>query len=52
MPVELTMRGNKSQVGLPGKAKDLTLVERLAEISKPYGVTMTIEEDGTVTCRW
>ena len=52
MPVELTMRGNKSQVGLPRKAKDLTFVERLAEISNPYGVTMTVEEDGTVTCKW
>ncbi len=52
MPVELTMKGNKSQIGLPRKAKDLTLVERLAEISKPYGVTMTVEEDGTVTCHW
>jgi len=52
MPVELTMKGNKSQIGLPRKAKDLTLVERLAEISKPYGVTMQIEEDGTVTCHW
>ena len=52
MPVELTMRGNKSQVGLPRKAKDLALVERLAEISKPYGVMMTVEEDGTVTCHW
>ena len=52
MPVELTMRGNKSQVGLPRKATDLTLVERLAEISKPYGVTMTVENDGTVPCKW
>ncbi len=52
LPVELTRSGNKSQVGLPGKAKDLTLVDRLAEISKPYGVTMQIEEDGTVTCHW
>lgn len=52
MPVEITMNGNKSQIGLPRKAKDLTLVKRLADLSKPYGVTMQIEEDGTVTCKW
>lgn len=52
MPVEVTMNGNKSQIGLPRKAKDLTLVKRLADLSKPYGVTMQIEEDGTVTCKW
>lgn len=52
LPVELTRSGNKSQVGLPRKAKDLTLVDRLADLSKPYGVTMQIEEDGTVTCHW
>ena len=52
MPIKLTMKGNKSQIGLPRKAKDLTFVARLAEISKPYGVTMTVEEDSTVTCKW
>ena len=52
MPVEITMNGNKSQIGLPRRAKDLTLVKRLADLSKPYGVTMQIEEDGTVTCKW
>ncbi|MBP3376558.1 MAG: CapA family protein [Clostridia bacterium] len=52
MPVELGRKCKKSDEGLPRQAKDLGLVERLAEISKPYGVEMTVEDDGTVTCKW
>lgn len=52
LPVELAMKGHKSEVGLPRKATDLTFIERLAEISKPYGISMTVEDDGTVSCKW
>ena len=52
MPVELAMKGNKSEIGLPRKATDYSFIERLAEISKPYGITMTVEADGTVSCKW
>ena len=52
LPVELDRKCKKSDEGLPRRAKDLGLVERLAEISKPYGVEMTVEDDGTVTCKW
>lgn len=52
MPVELAMKGNKSEIGLPRKAADLGFIERLREISKPYGIEMTVEADGTVTCKW
>ena len=50
-PVELAMKGNKSEIGLPRKADDLGFIERLREISKPYGIEMTVEADGTVTCK-
>ena len=52
MPVELVMKGNKSEIGLPRKASDLGFIERLREISKPYGIEMNIENDGIVSCKW
>ena len=52
LPVELGRKCKKSDEGLPRRAKDLSLVDRLAEMSKPYGVEMTVEDDGTVTCKW
>jgi hypothetical protein len=52
MPVELAMKGNKSEIGLPRKATDLGFIYRLAEISKPYGIEMTVGSDGIVTCKW
>lgn len=52
LPIELAMKGNKSNVGLPRKATDLSFVEKLADISKPFGVDMTVEPDGTVSCAW
>ena len=52
MPVELAMKGNKSEIGLPRKATDYSFIERLAEISKPYGIEMNIDENGIITCKW
>ncbi len=52
MPVELAMKGNKSEIGLPRKAVDLGFIERLREISKPYGIEMNIENNGIITCKW
>jgi poly-gamma-glutamate synthesis protein (capsule biosynthesis protein) len=52
MPVELAMKGNKSEIGLPRKATDLGFIERLREISKPYGIEMKIENNGIITCKW
>ena len=53
MPVELMRLGcTKSDEGLPRKARDYELVERLAAMSAPCGVRMTVENDGTVTCKW
>ena len=52
LPIELGRKCKKSDEGLPRKAKNCELVERLAEISKPYGIEMTLEADGTVSCKW
>lgn len=52
MPVELAVKGLRSEMGLPRKARDLGLVDRLAEMSSQYGVRMTVENDGTVSCKW
>ncbi len=52
MPVELVMNGHASERGLPRKAKDYGLVERIGAISSPYGVKMTVEKNGTVSCKW
>ena len=52
LPVELAMKGNKSEIGLPRRAKDLSLVERLRDMSKSYGVEMKLRDDGIVECSW
>lgn len=52
MPIELIRHCNKSQMGLPRRAADISFIERLAEMSRQYGVTMHIESDGTVSCKW
>ena len=52
MPVELAKTGRKSEIGLPRRAKNLEFVERLKKMSEPYGVTMTLRDDGIVECKW
>ncbi len=52
MPVELEMKGNKSEIGLPRKAKNLEMIERLSDMSGKYGVFLQIEKDGTVSCKF
>lgn len=52
MPVEMKMDGNKSDRGLPRRSYDPAIYKYLAEMSEPYGVKMTLEEDGLISCRW
>ena len=52
MPVELSKGGHKSDEGLPRKAQNPVFMERLAEMCKPYGITMEKDEDGAYTCKW
>lgn len=52
MPVEMKMDGHKSDWGLPRRSYDPEIYKYLAEMSEPYGVKMTLEEDGLISCRW
>ncbi len=52
MPIELIMSGKKSEVGLPRRARDGEIADRLAAMSKKYGISMTAKNDGTVDCKW
>ena len=51
LPVMGIMDGNQSEIGLPVIAEDDSFMERLAEISKPYGVTMK-KEGNVYVCEW
>lgn len=51
MPVKISCGEGKHLEGLPQPARDLGFMERLAEMSRPYGVEITME-DGVAVCRW
>lgn len=51
LPLELSMGGKKSDEGLPFIAKNTSFIQRLAEMSKPYGTE--IKMNGKVAvCKW
>lgn len=52
LPIELTMDGNKSEIGLPHRSNDPEIGEYLANMCAPYGVKVTPNKDGTLQCRW
>ena len=52
MPVYASCGEGKYIEGLPQPAKDTTFMEKLAELSKPYGVEITPDDDGLWVCRW
>lgn len=52
MPVEMIMDGNKAEEGLPRRSYNRAFAEKFCDLCKPYGVDITIEEDGMLTCKW
>lgn len=52
LPILGKMDGNKSEIGLPRKVDPSEVIDYLGEMSKPYGVTLKAEEDGTISCSW
>ena len=52
MPIEIVTEGKKSDIGLPRKAKNYGMIDRLSEMSAKYGIKMTIRGDGTGSCDW
>ena len=51
LPLELSMGGKKSDEGLPFVAEDTSFMERLAEMSKPYGTEIKMNGEVAV-CKW
>ncbi len=52
MPVEMAMDSHKAATGLPRFSKNPEIFEYLSNMCKPYGTTLTLEDDGTYTCHW
>ena len=52
MPIEMVMKGNKSEEGLPRRSYNPEITEYLANMCKPYGTTITTNEDGTLNVTW
>lgn len=46
LPIELGFGEPRYRLGNPRVCKDRGIIERYAEISKPYGTTVTLREDG------
>ena len=51
MPVRASKGEGKHLEGLPQPAKDLSFIDKLAELSAPFGVKITTE-NGVAVCRW
>ncbi len=53
LPIELKMRGHKSEIGLPRISKNPEkILKYLSDMSEPYGVSMKLSEDGLIECLW
>ena len=51
LPITIMKDGNKAQRGLPALSTDLSFIDRLAEMSAPYG-TKIYMKDGVAVCEW
>ena len=52
MPIEMKMSGNKSEIGLPRKCAPERVFDYLSGMCRPYGVTLSVNSDGTIECHW
>ena len=52
MPVEMSMSGNKSAIGLPRRSYNPEIAQYLKNMCQPYGTEIILEDDGLITCRW
>ena len=52
MPIYASCGEGKYLEGLPQPACDLAFMDKLAELSRPYGVEIKKNEDGTFECFW
>ena len=52
VPVEASMTGNKSEIGLPRLCDADKIVSYLGKMSEPYGVKLAKDKDGLIDVRW
>ena len=52
MPIELTMDGNHSQIGLPRRSHNPEIIDYLAEMCKAYGTEIRPSDDGLWEVVW
>ena len=52
MPVEATIDGNKSEIGLPRRSDGYEICEYLNKMCEPYGTKITRQDDGILVCEW
>jgi poly-gamma-glutamate synthesis protein (capsule biosynthesis protein) len=52
IPVMAAMKGNKSEIGLPRICDAERVISYLGEMSKPYGVTLTKDNNGLIDVKW
>ncbi len=52
LPIELSMTGNKSVIGLPRRCDGEWICDYLSEMCKPFGTKITLQKDGILSCEW
>ena len=52
MPIRISTKDGKDKEGYPCVAKDLSFMDELCDMCKPYGVKLTRGEDGMYNCTW
>ena len=51
-PIELSMNGNKSQIGLPRQSFNHEISDYLRGLCEPYGTKIIVRKDGLLECEW
>lgn len=52
MPIELSKGTHKAEEGLPRRTSPDKVIDYIAEMSAPYGVSFTATDDGLIECSW
>lgn len=52
MPIEVTMQGNKSEIGLPRRSDGKEIEKYLGDMCEEYGTKIILEDDGILTVAW
>lgn len=52
IPIESSMTGNKSEIGLPRICDAEKVVSYLGKMSEPYGITLTANGNGLIDVNW